>query len=96
MKRLKTGDLVHIPAGSYRIKYRIEKDDGQMTIPWDCNLCMKPLIGVFKEVVNERECVVMFHDGEWVIETRSVYLKIQGEQDDRISEYNKSWGNLVS
>ena len=93
MKDFKTGDLVHIPAGAYRMK--IQKD-GQMSIPWDCNLCMKPLIGVFKQQVNERECVVVFHDGEWVIDSGCVYLKNQGEENDRISEYNKSWRDLVS
>ena len=93
MKKLKTGDLVHIPAGAYRMKIQ---DSGQMSIPWDCNLCMKPLIGVFKKSVNDRECIVLFHDGEWVIDSNCVYLKIQGEQNDRISEHNKSWGNLVS
>ena len=93
MRKLKTGDLVHVPAGAYRMK--IQKD-GQMTIPWDCNLCMRPLLGVFKEQVNERECVVLFHDGEWVIDSGCVYLKNKGETDDRVSEYSEDWGNLVS
>jgi len=92
MRKIKIGDLVHIPAGAYRMKMQT---DGQMSIPWDCNLCMRPLLGVFKQQVNERECVVLFHDGEWVIDSASVYLKNQGEENDRISEYSKGWGNLV-
>jgi len=93
MKKIKIGDLVHVPAGAYRMKMQT---DGQMSIPWDCNLCMRPLVGVFKQQVNERECVVLFHDGEWVIDSGSVYLKNQGEENDRISEYSENWGNLVS
>ena len=85
MNKFETGDLVHIPAGSYRIRFRSEDQDGQMTIPWDCNLSMHPLIGVFKEEINERESVVVFFDGEWVIETRSIYHKNKGEQYDTIS-----------
>mgnify|MGYP003648638856 FL=1 len=93
MKNFKTGDLVHVPAGAYRMKMQ---ENGQMSIPWDCNLCMRPLLGVFKKKVNDHECVVLFHDGEWVIDSRCVYLKNQGEKDDRISEHSKDWGNLVS
>jgi hypothetical protein len=96
MMNLKVGDLVHIPAGSYRIKYRTQEEDGQMSIPWDCNLCMRPLVGVFKETVNERECVIVFHVGEWVIDSSCVYLKNKGDEYDRISEYSKEWKQLVS
>ena len=96
MIKFNTGDLVHIPAGAYRIRFRKDDEDGQMTIPWDCNLSMHPLIGVFKEQVNERESIVVFFDGEWVIETKSIYLKNKGDRYDTISEYNKNWGNLVS
>lgn len=93
MESIKIGDLVHIPAGAYRMKVQ---ENGQMTIPWDCNLCMKPLLGVFKEKLNERESLVVFHDGEWVIDSGCIYLKIQGEKNDRISEYNKGRRDLVS
>ena len=48
LKKLKTGDLVQVPAGAYRIKFRSEDDDGQMSIPWDCNMLMEPKIGIFK------------------------------------------------
>ena len=97
MKKFKTGDLVHVPAGAYRIKLLENQDaDGQMHIPWNCNLSMKPLLGIFKKHVNERECVVMFHDGEWVVDSGSIYPKNKGVQNDRISEYNENWGNLVS
>ena len=95
MKKLKMGDLVHIPAGAYRIKFLKDESDGQMTIPWNCNLAMKPLLGIFKEQISERECIVVFHDGEWVIDSTCVYPKNIGERNDRISEYNESWGSLV-
>ena len=97
MRKLKAGDLVHVPAGAYRIKLLDNQDeDGQMHIPWNCNLSMKPLLGIFKKQVNERECVVMFHDGEWVVDAGCVYLKNTGGRSDRVSEYNESWANLVS
>ena len=96
MTILKVGDLVHIPAGAYRIKFLKDEDDGQMHIPWNCNLSMKPLVGIFKEHINEKECIIMFYDGEWVVDSGSVYLKNKGVKNDRISEYNEDWGSLVS
>ena len=96
MKKFKTGDLIHVPAGAYRIRFRKDEEDGQMTIPWDCNLSMEPLMGVFKQQVNEKESIVVFFDGEWVVETRSIYHKNKGEEYDRISEYSESWSHMVS
>ena len=96
MKKLKAGDLVHIPSGTYRLKFRTEGRDGQMSIPWDCNLAMEPLMGIFKEQVNEKESVVVFFDGEWVINNDCIYLKNKGDGDVRTREYNKSWRTMVS
>ncbi len=94
--KIDVGDLVHVPAGAYRIRFRKDEDDGQMTIPWDCNLSMQPLIGVFKEHVNERESIVVFFDGEWVIETRSIYLKNKGETDVGSDKYKQNRRAMVS
>tara|TARA_Y100001938_G_C7809429_1_gene291145 strand:+ start:292 stop:579 length:288 start_codon:yes stop_codon:yes gene_type:complete len=94
--KLRTGDLVHVPAGAYRIKFMEDEEDGQMHIPWNCNLSMKPLLGIFKEHINERECVVLFHDGEWVVDSQSVYVKNKGDRNVRINKHNKDWANLAS
>ncbi|QDP62030.1 MAG: hypothetical protein GOVbin1807_29 [Prokaryotic dsDNA virus sp.] len=96
MMKLRTGDLVHVPAGAYRIKFMEDEEDGQMHIPWNCNLSMKPLLGIFKEHINERECVVLFHDGEWVVDSQSVYVKNKGDRNVRINKHNKDWANLAS
>tara|TARA_B100000900_G_C20495108_1_gene681250 strand:- start:706 stop:996 length:291 start_codon:yes stop_codon:yes gene_type:complete len=96
MKKLKTGDLVHVPAGAYRIKFRNEDDDGQMSIPWDCNMLMEPKIGIFKKVFSEREYVVVFSDGEWVIDNACVYLKNKGEKDVRINQHIEDRRTMVS
>ena len=96
MPKLRTGDLVHVPAGAYRIKFMEDEEDGQMHIPWNCNLSMKPLLGIFKEQINERECVVLFHDGEWVVDSQSVYVKNKGDRNVRINKHNKDWANLAS
>ena len=94
--KLRTGDLVHVPAGAYRIKFMEDEEDGQMHIPGNCNLSMKPLLGIFKEHINERECVVLFHDGEWVVDSQSVYVKNKGDRNVRINKHNKDWANLAS
>ena len=96
MPKLRTGDSVHVPAGAYRIKFMEDEEDGQMHIPWNCNLSMKPLLGIFKEQINERECVVLFHDGEWVVDSQSVYVKNKGDRNVRINKHNKDWANLAS
>lgn len=74
--KLRMGDLVHIPSGAYRILHvREEQPDGQMTIPFHFSLTTKPILGVFKEELSDSQCVVMFHDGEYVLDKRTVYLK---------------------
>ncbi len=96
MNKLKTGDLVHIPAGAYRVRFRKDEDDGQMSIPWDSNLLMEPRVGIFKTLFSDRECVVVFNDGEWVIDRSSVYLKNRGDEDVRINNTVKNWRTMVS
>ena len=96
MAKLNTGDLVHVPAGAYRIQFVKDEDDGQMSIPWNCNLPMEPLVGIFKKQLNDRECVVVFHDGEWVVDIRSVYEKNKGEDHAAINKYYENRRTMVS
>ena len=96
MTKLNTGDLVHIPSGTYRLKFRTEDQDGQMSIPWDCNLAMEPLMGIFKEQISDRESIVVFFDGEWVIDNNCIYLKNKGDKNVRTSKHIESWGTMVS
>ena len=93
--KLKLGDLVHIPSGSYRILYTKEEQDGQMTIPFSYSLTTRPIIGVFKEECSETQCVVVFHDGEYILDKSTVYLK-NGENNDRINNNIQSSRQLVS
>ena len=53
--KFKTGDLVHIPSGAYRILYTKEQDDGQMHIPFSFSITQSPKVGVFKQYhgINE-------------------------------------------
>tara|TARA_B100001093_G_C26566359_1_gene900949 strand:- start:389 stop:676 length:288 start_codon:yes stop_codon:yes gene_type:complete len=94
--KFKTGDLVHIPAGTYRLRFKSEDLDGQMCIPWDCNIAMEPLMGIYKEQANERESVIVFFDGEWVIENNYIYLKNKGARNVRTNQYNESRRTMVS
>jgi hypothetical protein len=93
--KLKLGDLVHIPSGSYRILYTKEDDpNGQMSIPFSFSLTTKPIIGVFKEEHSDSQCVVVFHDGEYILDKNTVYLK-NGETNDRTNNDNQSIRKLV-
>jgi len=93
--KFKMGDLVHIPTGSYRILYTSEDDDGQMHIPFSFSITQKPKIGVFKKYFGSSECVVLFNDGEFCIDTRWVFKK-QGEiKNDRTYYDIESRGELV-
>lgn len=96
MKKLRPGELVHIPSGTYRLRFRTQDQDGQMTIPWDCNIAMEPLVGIYKEQVNEKESLIVFFDGEWVVENNSIYLKNKGEKNVRTNQYIKSRRTMVS
>jgi len=81
--KFKTGDLVHIPSGAYRVLYTKEDDDGQMHIPFSFSITQKPKVGVFKQYHGSHECVVLFSDGEYCIDTKCVFKK-QGEaKNDR-------------
>ena len=93
--KLRTGDLVHIPSGAYRILHVKDDDpDGQMPIPFHFSLTTKPILGVFKRELSESQCVVLFHDGEYVLDKSTVYLK-NGEKNDRANNNNESRRELV-
>ena len=81
--KFKLGDLVHVPSGAYRVLYTKEDDGGQMHIPFSFSITQKPKVGVFKKYNGSSECVVLFSDGEFCIDTRCVFKK-QGEtKNDR-------------
>ena len=94
MNEFKTGDLVHIPSGSYRMKVSSEKD--QYRIPFSANILTEPLIGVFKEPIDNTTSVVVFHDGEWIVENSCVYSKLQGENNVGTSEYKQSGRHMAA
>jgi hypothetical protein len=73
--KFKLGDLVHVPSGSYRVLYTKEDDGGQMHIPFSFSITQKPKVGVFKQYNGSNECIVLFGDGEFCIDTRCVFKK---------------------
>jgi hypothetical protein len=81
--KFKMGDLVHIPSGSYRVLYTKEDDGGQMHIPFSFSITQKPKVGVFKQYHGSQECVVLFSDGEYCIDTRWVFKKQGVKKNDR-------------
>ncbi len=89
------GDLVHIPSGSYRVLYTKEDDDGQMHIPFSFSITQKPKVGLFKRYMGCSECVIVFDDGEYCIDTRWVFKK-EGGQNVRADHNNKRSFDLVS
>lgn len=91
--KFKMGDLVHVPSGSYRVLYTNE-DDKQIPIPFSYSITQEPKIGVFKKYFGSDECVILFNDGEFCIDTRCVYSK-QGVKNDRINNNNTGKRNLV-
>ncbi len=93
--KLKLGDLVHIPSGSYRILYTREDGSGQVPIPFGFSLTTKPTIGVYKEEHSDTQCVVVFHDGEYILDKSTVYLK-NGETNDRTNNNIECRRQLVS
>ena len=46
--KFKTGDLVHVPSGSYRVLYTEPDPEGQMKIPFSFSITQKPAVGIFK------------------------------------------------
>lgn len=93
--KFKTGDLVHIPSGSYRILYVNEDENGQIPIPFSFSITQEPKVGVFKKYFGSDECIILFNDGEFCIDTRCVYNK-QGVKNDRTNNNNTSKRNMVS
>lgn len=93
--KFKMGDLVHVPSGSYRILYTEPDSEGQLKIPFSFSITQKPAIGVFKQYLGSDECVVLFPDGEFAIDTRCVYIK-QGVNNDRTNNNNTSKADMVS
>lgn len=93
--KFKMGDLVHVPSGSYRVLYTEPESDGQLKIPFSFSITQKPVIGVFKHYLGSDECVILFTDGEFAVDTRCVYYK-QGVKNDRIDNDNTDKRNLVS
>ena len=92
--KFKTGDLVHVPSGSYRVLYTEPDPEGQMKIPFSFSITQKPTVGIFKSYLGSDECVVLFTDGEYAIDTRCVYFK-QGEKNDRTNNNNTNKRDLV-
>ena len=93
--KFKTGDLVHVPSGSYRVLYTVPDTDGQLKIPFSYSITQEPVVGIFKNYLGSDECIVMFPDGEFAVDKRCVYFK-QGEKNDRTNNNNKSKRNMVS
>jgi len=81
--KFKMGDLVHIPSGAYRILYTQQSDNGQMHIPFSFSITQKPKVGVFKQYHGSQECVVLFNDGEFCIDTKCVFIKQGQTKNDR-------------
>ena len=94
--KLKMGDLVHIPTGSYRVLYTTEENDGQMHIPFTFSITQEPKVGVFKSYFGSNECVILFNDGEYCVDTRWVFRKQGVEKNDRTYYNISSKPELVS
>jgi hypothetical protein len=74
-KKLKTGDLVHIPSEVYRFK----KAEMQLDFFSAIKKTSEPMLGLFKKHLDNGQCLITFNDGEWVLPTRFVY-EIKGER----------------
>ena len=94
--KFKMGDLVHVPTGSYRILYTSEDNDGQMHIPFTFSITQEPKVGVFKSYFGSSECVIVFNDGEFCVDTRWVFKKQGVEKNDRTYNNLSSKSELVS
>ena len=92
--KFKMGDLVHVPSGSYRVLYTKPDPEGQTKIPFSFSITQKPAVGIFKSYLGSDECVILFTDGEFAVDTKCVYFK-QGEKNDRIDNNIPSERNLV-
>ena len=94
--KFKMGDLVHVPTGSYRILYTREEEDGQMHIPFTFSITQEPKVGVFKNYFGSSECVILFNDGEYCVDTRWVFKKQGVQKNDRVYYNFQSKSELVS
>ena len=94
--KFKMGDLVHVPTGSYRILYTTEEQDGQMHIPFTFSITQEPKVGVFKSYFGSSECVILFNDGEYCVDTRWVFKKQGANKNDRTYHNFSSKSELVS
>ena len=65
-----------------------------MKIPFSFSITQKPAVGIFKNYLGSDECVVLFTDGEFAVDTRCVYFK-QGVKDDRVDNNNTNKRDLV-
>ena len=92
--KFKTGDLVHVPSGSYRVLYTEPDPEGQMKIPFSFSITQKPAVGIFKSYLGSDECVILFTDGEFAVGTKCVYFK-QGVKNDRTDNNNTNKRDLV-
>jgi hypothetical protein len=73
-RRLKTGDLVHVPSDVYRFK----KEDLQLDFFSSIKVTDVPMLGLFRKYLSEKQCLITFADGEWILPIRYVY-EIQKE-----------------
>ncbi len=94
--KFKMGDLVHVPTGSYRVLYTREEEDGQMHIPFTFSITQEPKVGVFKNYFGSSECVILFNDGEYCVDTRWVFKKQGVNKNDRTYHDLSSKSELVS
>ena len=93
--KFKMGDLVHVPTGSYRVLYTREESDGQMHIPFTFSITQEPKVGVFKNYFGANECVIMFNDGEFCVDTRWVFKKQGVQKNDRTNNNITSKPDVV-
>jgi hypothetical protein len=94
MKNFNTGQLVHVPAGAYRMK--VAHTQEQYKIPFSANIMTQPMVGIYKESVDYTTSVVVFHDGEWIVEDSCIYTKNEGENHVGIDKCSQDRSKLVS
>lgn len=68
-KDLKMGDLVHIPSEVYRFK----KAEMQLDFFSAIKKTEVPMVGLFREHLDNGQCLVTFNDGDWTLPIRFVY-----------------------
>ena len=84
----KTGDLVFIPQSCHRfVKSEITKEQS-LDYYKSLSITTRPMLGVFRELVGENDCLVAFPDGTWMINLRDIYHHNE-EKSDRIDSNRK-------